>query len=79
MIKDYALEALRLIFFILSFVLFLISLYLSYDLAINYNDDFVICFLLVMAVAFMLFLLLGGVKSPLQEFIKDFLAMPNGL
>lgn len=60
MIKDYALEALRLIFFILSFVLFLISLYLSYDLAINYNDDFVICFLLVIAVAFMLFYCLVG-------------------
>lgn len=59
MIKDYALEALRLIFpYYLSCCS--ISLYLSYDLAINYNDDFVICFLLVMAVAFMFFYCLVG-------------------
>lgn len=51
MIKDYALGVLRLIFYILSCVLFFISL----DLSIDYYDDIIIDFLLVTATVFLLF------------------------
>lgn len=50
-IKDYALGVLRLIFYILSCVLFFISL----DLSIDYYDYIIIDFLLVTATVFLLF------------------------